>query len=174
MPTGRAEAVPLCRRGLSSWRDLWRVGRPTRTARGKSAPFSTPLSLRTCVLGSCLSQVQNGTSTSPTGLRSSSNVMRVGVDLSAPARQFIIERDGGRCGVCHSPGCEIGQITGDPSDPDALRLLCHSCRARSSAARRDHCDTRTEAHISVLFSRLTHRIDAAAPTRACKAISVAL
>ena len=29
--------------------------------------------LRTLVLGSCLSQVQNGTSTSPTGLRSSSN-----------------------------------------------------------------------------------------------------
>jgi len=32
-----------------------------------------PIKLRTSVLGSCLSQVQNGTSTSPTGLRSSSN-----------------------------------------------------------------------------------------------------
>jgi len=65
--------------------------------------------------------------------------------LSATARQFIIERDDGRCGLCHSPGCEIEQIEGDRSDPCDLRLLCHSCRAGSSTAPRHRSDTRTES-----------------------------
>jgi len=56
----------------------------------------------------------------------------------------------------------------------AHRLRCHSCRAGSSSTRRDHCDIRTEAQIGALFSWLTHRIDAAAPTRACDASNMAL
>jgi len=88
--------------------------------------------------------------------------------LSAAARQSIIERDGGRCVTCHSPGDEIDHIDGDSSEPGNLRLLCHSCHVGVTMS---HCghhdDPRTDAEIDALFNRLTARIDMATPARAC-------
>jgi len=89
--------------------------------------------------------------------------------LSTAARQSIIERDGGQCQMCHSPGDKIDLIDGASSDHSNLRLLCHSCHAGVTMSHHRHIDPRTEPEIDALFDQLTTRIDASTPTRPCDA-----
>ena len=87
--------------------------------------------------------------------------------LSRAARDHIVERDGGRCVLCHSPATEIDHV-GDVFGPPNLRLLCDGCHAGQALSHGRHdVVVRTDAEIDALFSVLTYRIDALAPTRVC-------
>ena len=79
--------------------------------------------------------------------------------LPRAAREAIIERDGGLCVFCQSPGTEIDHIDVDSSDPTNLRLLCHSCHAGVTMSHHRHIDPRTEPEVDALFRTLTERID---------------
>lgn len=50
--------------------------------------------------------------------------------LYAAAGPSITERDGGRCGLCHSPGCEFDHVEGGGSDSGDLPPLCYPLRHR--------------------------------------------
>ncbi len=89
--------------------------------------------------------------------------------LSAAARDHIIERDGGACVLCHSPGGEIDHINGDSSDPGNLRLLCHTCHVGVTLSHGRHGAARTDAKVDATFTEITSRVDSPSPARSCDA-----
>ncbi len=89
--------------------------------------------------------------------------------LSRAAREHIIERDGGLCVMCSSPGTEIDHINGDSSDPDNLRLLCHTCHVGVTLSHSRHAPPKSDAEIDAVFAEITARVDRPAPGRSCDA-----
>ena len=87
--------------------------------------------------------------------------------LPRAAREHIIERDGGRCVRCASPGTEIDHIDGDSSDPSNPRLLCHTCHVGVTLSHSRHAPAKSDAEIDAVFAVITGRVDSPAPARAC-------
>lgn len=87
--------------------------------------------------------------------------------LSRAAREHVIERDGGACVRCSSPGSEIDHIDGDSPDPANLRLhhTCHVGSLCRTAAMRRPCRTLRSMRF---FAAITGRVHSPAPARACE------
>lgn len=92
-----------------------------------------------------------------------------GPGTSRAANDPIIERGGGVCVLCHSPGTEINHIDGPSSDPANRRLPCHHCHLGVTLSHCHHGLGKTDAEIDALFDQLTARIDSSNSIRTCNA-----
>ncbi len=86
-------------------------------------------------------------------------------DLDAQTRKTVLERDGGRCGLCGQPGTEIDHIAGSSSVLSNLQLLCHECHTAKTQENFRPIEPGSQA--DKIWSELMARINSPEPLREC-------
>lgn len=85
--------------------------------------------------------------------------------LDANIRKAVMDRDGGMCVICGSPGTEIDHIAGSSPELGNLQLLCHRCHIEKTA--KNFRPIQSGSPQEMLRFELDYRIASATPLRPC-------
>jgi 5-methylcytosine-specific restriction endonuclease McrA len=100
------------------------------------------------------------------------SILRGGYDraarrLTERERQFVKDRDGGKCQICGGPGDEIDHKRGSSNDPTNLQLLCDACHNKKTVARFSVITKESHPEEWAKLQELKKRAAASEPTRLC-------
>jgi HNH endonuclease len=87
--------------------------------------------------------------------------------VSRELRQAVIDREGGRCRICGSPGSELDHIHGGSSDLSNLQWLCDSCHNKKTVAMFVRISKESHPEEWALHQSLWKRVKAAEPIQLC-------